>query len=1367
MKILSTAWIIILLLLLNIWSTLCAQVENLQFEHLSEKDGLSNNGVLSIHQDREGFIWFGTWEGLNKFDGYTFTVYQPDPNNPRQTLSHNTISDIAEDKDGFLWVATRGGGLNLIDKRSRKVTTYLLDSTGAHYWNALADIYEDRRGDFWICGAGGLAKFDLPSRTFTRYTSPEEESMIVSVAEDPMGRLWAASTRKLYQFDRTTGKFTPLPVGPSSTVHFTALHIDKEGTLWAGTGGEGLFRLDTRSPSPQLAPYNPGGLINKFITSTLGEIYEDSSGIIWLVTNNGLQRVDKKTDQVFTYRSDPLSTGSLSNNTIQSVLKDKNGHLWVGTINGINKWVDNKKSFHSYRLKPTSQSFQLDENNVTDVIEDETGKIWIGNSGKTRDAKVPGGGLHQLDPKINNFRFVDLNKTGSPALSRNQFFLPYQDQQGNIWIGTDDALLFSDKTTGHFVRFPTEVRVQAITEDQSGKLWFGGTKGGYIFKGALVCFDPETKSATYYWYDPKNVSGLNYHNISAITVSRTGEIWIATLGGGVNRFDPLTEKFKHYKPQIPFIAGIVTDKDIRAIYEDTRGFIWVGTNQGGLNRFDPESEKFLSYTVGNGLASNHVESIVEDQQGILWIGTSKGLSKFDPYTMRFRNYSTLDGLPDNSFNKGSKSRRDGKLFFGTTNGFVAFQPDSIKDNSTVPPVFITELKVLEKVRPLTAGNIELPHDENFLSFNFVALDYTAPKKNQYAYMLEGVDKDWVYSGTRRFANYTDLDPGKYTFRVKGSNNDGVWNHTGAKLSIIIHPPWWHSTWAYIGYGLLFALGLLLARKIVVNRERLRAELRVQQVKSDKLRELDTMKSRFFANISHEFRTPLSLISGTVQKLKTHTFLTELQKKDCHRIDRNANRLLDLINQLLDLSKLEAGKLQPDLQRCEVTLLLGALASSFESMAQSKGLTYRYSIPLKPSWAFLDKDRLDKIITNLLMNALKFTPAGGRVAFTASIETINMDEYVLKFSVEDTGIGISCEHLPHIFERFYQVDPSSTRKYEGAGIGLALTKELVELLGGTIRVESQEGQGSTFKVVLPLKASTAFDIEENNNSTENAGQSVSSLNLSPSDPFLNPLPEQQHPRKGKEYLVLVVEDNPDLRHFLIESFLPNYQVMEAADGQQGLLKALEAIPDLVISDMMMPGLDGASLCQQLKTDQRTSHIPIILLTAKADTSSKLLGLETGADDYLTKPFQLEELLVRVKNLLDGRKKLREQFGKSLTLQPQEIAVTSTDERFLQKALSIVEANMDNAEFDVEIFGKEVGMSRSHLHRKLKALTDQSPSEFIRTIRIKRAACLLRQQHGNVSEVAMLVGFSSLNYFTRCFRAQYGQIPSVYARQDLKV
>ncbi|WP_373497013.1 ATP-binding protein, partial [Aquiflexum sp.] len=596
------------------------------------------------------------------------------------------------------------------------------------------------------------------------------------------------------------------------------------------------------------------------------------------------------------------------------------------------------------------------------------------------------------------------------------------------------------------------------------------------------------------------------------------------------------------------------------------------------------------------------------------------------------------------------------------------------------------------------------------------------------------------------------------FRVKASNNDGLWNEEGASVTISILPPWWGSWWAYVGYSFLFLMGLLLAQREIVRRERLKGSMRIQQVEAERLREMDTLKSRFFSNISHEFRTPLSLIQGTVEDFLRQEKPLADRILSYKLIHRSADRLLQLVNQLLDLSRLEAGKLHLQLKPGEIVGYLTLMASSFSSLFENKGLQYRFILPMESLWVMFDEDKLEKILSNLLSNACKFTPTGGEVTLEIKEERHDSATAWLSISVRDTGIGIPKELISRVFERFFQADLSATRTFEGTGIGLALTKELVELQGGTISVESISGEGSQFLIVLPFQV---IEVPESKPQEEiffnkeeqscQKSQFLSELSIE-SD-------QEQKPKKDQT-IVLVIEDNADLRHFIKNSLPAEFAIYEARDGNIGWKKALELGPDLIISDVMMPGLDGINLCQRLKTDVRTSHIAVILLTAKADIDSKMAGLEIGADEYLTKPFSIKELELRVLNQVAYRKRLRERFSRSISLDPMETDVNSVDEQFLQKVMGILEAHVADPSFDLYLFGRELGLSRVHLHRKLKSLTDQSPGDLIRTFRLKKAANLMEQQAGNISEVAYAVGFNSLTYFAKCFKNFYGQTPSEY-------
>ena len=932
-------------------------------------------------------------------------------------------------------------------------------------------------------------------------------------------------------------------------------------------------------------------------------------------------------------------------------------------------------------------------------------------------------------------------------------------ESGKLWASTRNGLSCLDRKTGLFTNYQHDPNnpnslvhsdVRFMLRDHTNRLWISTLNG-------LDWLDEKNGHFHHLQHDPTNPKSLSGNRISYLFEDKRHTLWIGTFGAGLNKFDRTTNQVTRYRWSPDDFASQLNES-IYCIAEDLSGTIWVGGPRG-MSRFDAKTNRFHNYTARNGLPSVVVTGILVDSQNRLWVSTNRGIARFNQQTEQFSYFTPSDGLSGWEF-KGYgfyKSPRTGEFFFGGADGMTIFHPDSIGNNRYVPPVFITALRRfvsdgagLRTIDEPVVGKseISLPHDAGTVAFEFAALSYSNPAKNQYAYQLQGFSKQWIPLGTKPEVTLAGLAPGTYTLRVKGSNGDGFWNETPAQFSIIVLPPWWQTGWAYLGYVLLFIMGLLLARRVIVNRERLRSDLRVQQLEANNLRELDGMKSRFFANLSHEFRTPLALISGIVQKRTAQLPLSDEQRNDYGLIARHANRLLQLINQLLDFSRLEARQLKPNLQPTDLTALLRALAGSFESLAQSKGLTYRYALPLQSVWAEFDADKVEKIITNLLSNAIKFTAKGGQVVFSA-----DRTKTAIRFVIQDTGIGISTDHLPYIFNRFYQADPTATRNYEGVGIGLALTKELIELLGGTITVESRLAEGSSFTVTLPLRIISQPekfpDLTPNGHSEKEPEVLLAEITESRSG-------------KSTAMTVLVVEDNTDLRQFIQNRLARNYTVLEAVDGLSGLNQAFDVIPDLIISDVMMPGLDGLTLCHRLKTDERTSHIPIILLTAKADVESKLAGLEYGADDYLTKPFQLTELLVRSRNLIAQRQQLRERFSRQLTVKPSEVTATTADERFLQRVLSVMETQMGNPDFDVDMFSREMAIGCTQLYRKLLALTDQSPTDFIRRMRLRRAADLLRQQQGNVGEIAIQVGFNSLNYFTRCFREEFGQTPSGYAK-----
>ena len=1363
MEKLMRLWLV--LLLVNP-GRIVAQPDPVRFEHVSSRPGLSNTFISSICQDREGFLWFGTANGLNKFDGYQFTAFQFDPRAGNSTLQHTIVTDVHEDRTGRIWVTTMGGGLHQVDKRTGKVTAYNQLPGRSYYWNVHFNLFEDRQGLLWLGTPLGLLRFDPATKIFTRYPMERVNHII---GQDAQGHLLVEvkSRGQLFRFAPQTGRFTPirfqlpqlihnpnvwrraasgrqfaLPYQADKPVSPYAFLLDKSGELWIGTEGNGLFRAKVTGDTVTPLAYNPKGLVYQAIYES--GIFEDGAGFLWISSPEGLQRIDPRTDQLVTYQSDPRQPGSLNSHDVRAILRDRTGTVWIGTDNGIDQLLAHPKPFQTYPSSLPPAPVRLPAHNFQAVLEDHTGTIWLGSLQK---------GLYRWQAATGKLEHIPANPADPHRLASEGVSTLFEDHAGQVWVGTREALHRLDRASGTFTRYPTQVPTMCIDEDRAGKLWIGGSIG---LKGAIGRLDPTTGQCQYYSRDvlkPQSEASLlpnrtlNHFLVLDLLVSRTGTIWVATAQG-LNRLNPATGRFTYYQAGRVYSPGRLTDNWVRTLYEDEQGILWVGTNHGGLNRFDPRTEQFSYFTTRDGLPSNQVVSMAPDNQGNLWLGTGHGISRFNPATRTFRNFDVRDGLPDNECNLGSVHRRRGRLLFGTMNGAVGFESSQIRQNTVIPPVHLTGLKVLEKSRPIPVGPLDLPHGENFLTVEFVALSYEAPEKNQYAFQLVGLDKNWIAAGNRRFARYTDLRPGEYTFRVKASNNDGVWNQTGTSLTVIIHPPWWETGWAYGLYAAVFILLIGLARQYLINRERLRSELTFERLTAEKWQEMDALKSDFFANLSHEFRTPLALIRGTVEKLQAGP--TNGHQADYQLIDRQAGQLLDLINQLLDLSKLEAGKLTLTPLPANLSGFLRQLTGSFVALFESRQLTFRYTVPMQPVWILMDPDKLARILSNLLTNAGKFTPAGGEVQFSALVEEEQANTLFLRVVVQDTGIGIPAHHLPHIFDRFFQADSSLVRSYEGTGIGLALVKELVDLHGGETKVESTEGNGTTFTIRLPFSVT---------NQEQTANPSV------PEQPATLARVSAQESRpesSGQKAQVLIIEDNADLRNFLVECFAPAYRTLEADTGTEGFRQAIQYLPDLIISDVMMPGMNGVELCHRLKTDERTSHIPIVLLTARTGTESKRAGLETGADEYLTKPFDRQELLIRVKNLLENRMKLRERFSRQLVVQPAEVTVTSTDEKFLQNVFALLEANLSDADFDVTAFSQGIGMSPTHLHRKLTALLGQSANELIRTFRLKRAASLLSQRHGNVSEIAFLVGFSNPNYFTKCFRDQFGHTPTDYAR-----
>jgi signal transduction histidine kinase/ligand-binding sensor domain-containing protein/DNA-binding response OmpR family regulator len=1323
------------------------------FEHLTIADGLPENSVRVILQDHLGYMWFGTQNGLVKYDGYNMKVYQSDPDDSL-SISDRHINAIYEDKSGTLWIGTAVGelgGLNRFDRQSETFTRYLhspADSTSINS-NFVLSIYEDKAGNFWIGTMEGLNLFDRQNESFRHihYKDSVYSIAVSAFIEDQLtGDLYVASNNKILAIEKGNQHLTDnnrISELKSNLGEIKSFHQSPDETLWIGHS-KGLARFS--SINNTFKYYQPSQILNSS-ENKVDDLMEDEYGLIW-GSCNGLISFDPEKELFKRYKDIPDKQGILSSNAVFSVYKDQSGIIWVGTgWQGLNKWDRNKNKFKRFSFDPNnpdSDHFNL----VYIITEDQKGNIWFG----TND------GLYYFNNFTNefyNFKYNSENKNNSV---------------NNIYSNNSEILFFGSRTRGlgkfdvarHTFSFysnnpydSTTISsntVNYILPDKNDILWIGTGNGG------LNRFNKKTGKFTRYTHNPNNSKSLSNNTVYSILKDRKGTLWVGTNGRkGLNRFNQADESFTSFN----FPGGTATAE---ALYEDHQGNFWVGTYLNGIYLFDRNSEAPIdNITQKDGLANNQVKSILEDDNGNLWISTANGLSKFDPETRNIKNYFSSDGIEENNYwNQNAYRTSTGEMLFGTSDGFIMFHPDSIKDDPVPPKVVISNVSLFNRPGEelicdefiSEMEELELSYNENDLHFDYVGLHLGEPEKNRYKYMLENFDNGWIDAGTQRNATYTNLDAGEYVFRVTACNRDGVWNEEGASLKIIIPAPFWASWWAYSFYFLI-GLGLLYSiRRYEINRLRWKNQSKLDEVELKERKETDKMKSRFFANISHEFRTPLTLILGPAEKIKPGTTDEEILKQT-GVIKRNTKRLLGLVNQLLDLSKLEAGKLELRATNTNIVSFLKGITLSFESVAEGKDITLRVKTSNDEIELYFDKEKMTKIIMNLLMNAFKFTKDGGQITVTIN----KVDTNFIKIKIKDTGAGIAEEEIPKLFDRFYQVDSSQTREHEGTGIGLALTKELVELHNGTITVNSKLGEGTEFTIHLPVGRAHLKDEE-----IVITGELKKEEVIVNNEEFV-PSTVQAEVVENKttdedKNIILIVEDNADVRDYIKDSLGNDFQIEEAANGEQGVRKAEQIIPDLIVSDIMMPKMNGNELTRILRNDEKTSHIPIILLTAKSEQESKLEGIETGADDYLTKPFDTKELQIRIKNLISVRKKLQEKFSKRdyIPVRAEEKKLSNLEEQFMCRVMEVIENHLSEEDFSIEKFGKEVGMSRVQLHRKLKALSGKSASHYLRSARLSKAKKLIEEKKGSISEIAYSVGFSSPQYFTRCFKEEFGFSPS---------
>jgi signal transduction histidine kinase/ligand-binding sensor domain-containing protein/DNA-binding response OmpR family regulator len=1363
----TNAFILLFFLCLNLDSI--AQTDQFQFNHIDISQGLSHNQVNSILKDSKGFLWFATMSGLNRYDGYRFKIFT---HNLRDSTSliDDYISRIFEGPEGKIWVETRSG-VNVFDPATesadRNISVYLKKLSLPD--TALTNMMKDNQGNYWFLMAQqSLFKYSsVTGKTTHIYKLQPGAAAIVSFAQDSHADIWIVHANgAIEKIDNKTGKviarIDALAVVFKNELFNYSLFVDAQQELWLFVSGDARGVLHYIPSSGVLQQINKDSRHCRLNNNIVVGLLQDNKGRIWIGTDHGgINVLDKSTNSVSYILNNIYDRKSLSQNSITATYKDNAGIIWIGTYKqGINYYHENIIKFPSFRHQPADPgSLQYDD--VNRFAEDAKGNLWIGSNG---------GGLIYYDRAGGKFIQYVHHPDKANSLNNDVIVSLYIDHQQKLWIGTYFGGLdcYDGKQFVHYRHNPSDSnsladdRVYEILEDSNKNLWIGTLSGG------LDRLDREKN--IFYHYKAFAPNSIHSNYISELMEDREGNLWVGTANG-IDVLEKKTGRFIYYSNFTNNPKGI-SNNNIISLLQDSRGLIWIGTRDG-LNVFDKGNNSFKSFRTENGLTSNTILTIVEDDQQQLWVSTPNGISSIrvnqnnssvNDFTITCKNYDELDGLQGTAFNENAalKTRR-GELIFGGANGFNIFNPGTITPNKNIPAVVLTDLQIFNKsigIGEKIDGRILLPqaisqtnavtlkYNEDVLSFEFAALDFSNTEKNKYAYKLQGFNKEWLFTdGKMRKATYTNLDPGDYTFYVKAANGDGVWNEKGIALLVKILPPFWKTPVAYLLYVILLTGILWFARQLILQRAGMRFEIEHQKQEGQRMHELDMMKIRFFTNVSHEFRTPLSLILTPLDKIIRQTEEPG-QRKQFQLIHRNARRLLNLVNQLLDFRKMEVQELQLNPVQGDIVKFTRDISHSFTDIAEKKNIQFSFYSPVESLLMPFDQDKLERILFNLLSNAFKFTGERGKVAVQLQMQ-MDDNKQLLAIKVIDTGIGIPKEKQEKIFERFFQNDIPGSMVNQGSGIGLAITKEFVKLHKGSIEVTSEPEKGSCFTILLPV---TEMPVIKDGQET-----------IAEEKDFEKEIKLQEHEEAGihgKKATLLLVEDNEDFRFYLKDNLREQFAIIEAANGKEGWQKALGYHPDLVVADISMPEMNGIDLCKKIKKDQRTSHMPVILLTALAGEEQQLKGLETGANDYMTKPFNFEILLSRVKNILEEQARLRKTFQKKLDVKPADISIASPDEQFIYQALEIVEKNISNADFSVEDMSRSLFMSRVTLYKKLLALTGKTPIEFIRSIRLKRAAQLLEKAQMTVSEVAYEVGFNSPKSFSKYFKTEFNTSPSSY-------
>ncbi|SHE54615.1 Two component regulator propeller [Arenibacter palladensis] len=1373
--------------------SLVGQFNNLKFENLNTIDGLSSSTCAAIFQDSDGFMWFGTIDGLNKYDGYGFEIYRSVLNDST-SISNNRINAISEDKFGNLWVGT-SNGLNYLDKKTNRfhrINLYGEQSLSKSPRKIINDLwYELATNTLWVATNNGVIKIDLQDNpsdgkklSFSYYSNiasnPNslDNNSVNFIIKDRQNALWFVTNGQyLNRYDPETDNFNRTYINVPEPYELNHLpknvYIDSNNDFWIGNNLSNII-LWTKKDNQ----FTPLSLVEGDVP--IRDFYQDKNGIVWVSTDgHGIFLFEKgNINPIQNILNDPFDPFSIPNDKPSVIYEDKNDILWIGSYDkGVSKLDPTKYFFGHYYYQPNNPK-GLNEKIIQAVLQDSKERIWL---------SAYNGGLNLFDEKNLTYTHYSHEPKNPNSLSSNKILYTFESSSGHIWVCTLDGgvnkfdpELKTFKQYLHNSSDPNSIGESSVwtgVEDNRHRLWFGLRTEG------LSLLDPSTGQFKNYKNTAYIENGLASNFVFCLFIDSKNRLLIGTsLGLNYLELDKLEELAPDEMEFSVIKENGIEGTGINYITEDHLGNIWLGTDNG-IFKLDEDLKTIRPYTTQNELPNNLVVGIKEDNNHNFWITTKSGLSLLNPITHQFRNFNEHDGLQGLEYqSKSIEKTKDGRIIIGGINGFNIFDPNNFELQSvTKLSPYITSFKLNNtKIYPSDSvngrvllnkainevGEITLKYDENYISFEFVALNYENPELVQYAYKMDGLDDDFIDTGNNRVVNLSNLKPGDYSFEVKASL-DGQWeNAESSRIDIKILPPFWQTWWMKIIY--IIAGGLLFWT--LINFYTLR-------VKASQRRELDKTKLEFFVNVSHEFRTPLTLILNPVDKILSSVPDSDAVKSSALTIQRSARRLLHLVNQLLDYRKMDVGMSPLQLEKGNIAKFCEDIFSLFETLATRKDLNYSFEADSPNLTTLFDFDKVEKIITNLISNAIKFTERGGSIKVSVNKRSStdkrkqrfwskkeSLEEYV-EIIISDSGVGLDKEQLKNIFSRFYHPDSTTS----GTGIGLNFTKALVGIHKGEITVESQRKKGTKFTVKLPLN----YDLEPENVENIKNEFLINSMNaveyemsIAGSDP--TPITKKVKDKNTKLPTVLIVEDNNELRRHLASDLQDEYDIKEAENGRKGLKIAKKIFPDLIISDVMMPKMDGFELCKEIKKDFDTCHIPVLLLTARSLDNDRIEGYESGADGYLAKPFVTSVLKARISNLLATKNRLRERFAEIGGLFPSsEVTSNNIDEVFLDKATKTIIKNISNMDFKQEDLSKELGVGRSQLYRKINSLTGNNPSHFIRTIRLRYASELLQNNQYSIKEVTYMSGFNSTAYFSKTFRELFNMTPTEFMEQKSNV